>query len=56
MKPQDRFVHDAGEEEDLVNPLLLGDSAQLIMQCYGDFGSEEFPLLLGTGHTRPIIS
>ena len=56
MQPQNRFVHDAGEEEYLINLFLLGYSAQLILQGYRDFGSEESLLLLGTDHTMLIVS
>ena len=34
VQPQNRFVHDAGEEEDLVNLFLLGDSAEFIMLAF----------------------
>jgi hypothetical protein len=52
----DGFVHDAGEKKHLVNLLLLGDSAQLILQGYRDFGFQKALLLFGTGHTIPIVS
>jgi hypothetical protein len=56
MQPQDGFVHDAGEEEPLVHLLFFGHSPQFIMEGNGNFGFEEFLLLFGTGHTRPIVS
>ena len=56
MQPQDGFVHDAGEEEHLVNLLFFGHSLQFIMEGNGNFGFEEFLLLFGTCHTRPIVS
>ena len=54
MQTENRFVHYAGEKENLVNLLILGYPPQLVMEGNRYLGFEEFPFLLGGWHTPSV--
>src|SRR3954469_1069850 len=41
VQSQDRLIHHAGEQEDLIDLLLLGHPAELVLEGHGDRGFEE---------------
>src|SRR5829696_8563897 len=54
MQSQDRLIHHSGEQEDLVDLLLFGNPAQLVLEGNGDLGFEQASLLVMTYH-NPIL-
>ena len=56
VQSQNRFVHHAGEQKDLIDLLLLGHPAELVLEGHGDLGFEEALLLVGSCSQREIVS
>src|SRR5688500_11843701 len=55
MQSQDRLVHHSGEQEDLVDLLLLGHSPELVLEGNGDLGFEQAFLLVRAYHNSGLV-